>query len=293
MEGFMSHPVRTSRLLRTLAVAAAATAALALTAPSSASADDAVSPDRVAAAKAALDSMAGNAKGAWGVDKATGQLVVRLSADARGAKADAFVATARKYGKAVRVERMSGVLSEALAPGQAIYSSVGRCSMGWAVSGNSLLTAGHCTQGLPTWHINSTTGPLLGPSTGSSFPGNDFGIIRNDGGVPLQGGYSAGNSSPGQSVCKEGSTTGTTCGTTLATNVTVNYGGGNVVGGLYEVNICVEPGDSGGALHAGNTALGITSGSLLSGGRCLPGSQARGYFQPVTEALSFYGVSLV
>ena len=288
----MSHPVRTSLLFRALAVAAAATAALALSAPSIASADDSVSADRVAAAKSALDAMAGGTNASWGVESKTGQLVVRLAADARGAKTDALVATARTYGKAVRVERSAGVLSTALSPGQAIYSSVGRCSMGWAVTGNSLLTAGHCTQGLPTWHINSSTGPLLGPSTGSSFPGNDFGIIRNDGGVPLTGGYTAGNSSPGQSVCKEGSTTGTTCGTTLATNVTVDYGGGNVVGGLYEVNICVEPGDSGGALHAGSTALGITSGSLLSGGRCLSGSQARGYFQPVTEALSFFGVSL-
>jgi streptogrisin B len=289
----MSHPIRTSRLFRTLAVAAAAAAALALSAPSVASADEGVSAERAAAAMEALDAMAGSTKGSWGVDPATGQVVVELSADARGTGTEAFVATARKYGSAVRIERSAGVLSATLSPGDPIYSSVGRCSMGFAVTGNSLLTAGHCTEGLPTWRINSSSGPLLGPSTGSSFPGNDFGIIRNDGGVPLTGGYSPGNSSPNQSVCKYGSTTGTTCGTTLRTNVTVDYGGGDVVGGLYEVNICVEPGDSGGALVAGSTALGITSGSLLSGGRCLPGSQARGYFQPVTEALSFYGVSLV
>lgn len=289
----MSHPIRTSRLFRTLAVAAAATAALALSMPSAASADTGVSADRVAAAKAALDAMAGGTNAAWGVEPATGQLVVELAADAKGAKTNALVSTARKYGSAVRIERSAGVLSETLSPGDAILISGGggRCSMGFAVTGNSLLTAGHCTAGLPSWTTGS--GQPIGPSTGSSFPGNDFGIIRNDGGVPLTGGYSPGNSSPGQSVCKYGSTTGTTCGTTLRTNVTVDYGGGDVVGGLYEVNICVEPGDSGGAMVAGSTALGITSGSLLSGGRCLPGSQARGYFQPVTEALSFYGVSLL
>ncbi|WP_241780208.1 trypsin-like serine protease, partial [Streptomyces wadayamensis] len=53
-------------------------------------------------------------------------------------------------------------------------------------------------------------------------------------------------------------------------------------------NVCAEPGDSGGALFAGSTALGLTSGGS---GNCSSGGTT--FFQPVTEALSAYGVSII
>ncbi|MFC7472006.1 S1 family peptidase [Actinomadura keratinilytica] len=133
----------------------------------------------------------------------------------------------------------------------------------------------------------------------SSFPGNDYGIIRHsnpsaaDGRVSLyNGGYQeitgAGNASVGQSVQRSGSTTGLHGGSVTGLNATVNYGADGIVSGLIQTNVCAEPGDSGGALFAGSTALGLTSGGS---GNCSSGGTT--FFQPVTEALSAYGVSII
>ena len=48
-----------------------------------------------------------------------------------------------------------------------------------------------------------------------------------------------------------------------------------------------EPGDSGGSLFDGTAAIGLTSGGS---GNCTFGG--RTFFQPVTEPLSVYGVSV-
>jgi streptogrisin C len=64
--------------------------------------------------------------------------------------------------------------------------------------------------------------------------------------------------------------------------------------GLIRTNVCAEPGDSGGSLvsNPGSgvkvAALGMTSGGS---GNCTSGGTT--FFQPVTEALSVYGLSLV
>lgn len=93
----------------------------------------------------------------------------------------------------------------------------------------------------------------------------------------------------GQSICKSGSTTGLTCGTVQATGVTVNYAEGAVYG-MVQTNVCTQPGDSGGSWFSGSTAIGITSGGTV--GACSQ-SGFQSFFQPVTEALSAYGVSLI
>lgn len=72
-----------------------------------------------------------------------------------------------------------------------------------------------------------------------------------------------------------------------ALNATVNYGGGDIVSGLIQTTVCAEPGDSGGPLYSGTKALGLTSGGS---GDCTSGGTT--FFQPVTEALSAYGVSV-
>ena len=58
-----------------------------------------------------------------------------------------------------------------------------------------------------------------------------------------------------------------------------------VVSGLIRTNVCAEPGDSGGPLFAGTAAIGLTSGGS---GNCTTGGTT--FFQPVTEALSVYGL---
>jgi streptogrisin D len=256
---------------------------------------------RLARVQAALDAAAGNAPAgaSWGVDLASNTVLVSVPAG-RGA---AFVARARSFGAAVRVERTPAVQTQAFYGGQAIYRGGSRCSAGFNTRSGSgrnyVLTAGHCTDLGGTW--TTSGGQTIGPVAASSFPGNDYGAIRISspaaldprGGVLHNGAFrditGASRVAVGSSACKTGSTTGTTCGTVQAYNVTVNYAEGTVFG-LTRTNICTQPGDSGGAMYAGSRAQGITSGGSIGG--C---SQAgfRSFFQPADEALSVYGLTLL
>lgn len=201
----------------------------------------------------------------------------------------------------MRIESEAGVLSTRISGGQAIYAGGGgRCSLGFNVRSGStyyFLTAGHCTNISSSWYSNSSQTNLLGTRAGSSFPGNDYGIVRHSnsanaaGNVYLYNGSyrditGAGNAYVGQSVQRSGSTTGLRSGSVTALNATVNYAEGTVTG-LIRTTVCAEPGDSGGSLFSGSTALGLTSGGS---GNCRTGGTT--YFQPVTEALSAYGVSI-
>jgi streptogrisin D len=235
---------------------------------------------------------------AWAVDPAANEVVISLDSTV-GRKATARITRlARSFGDKASVERISGELSTTISGGQAIYAGGGRCSLGFNVRSGStyyFLTAGHCTNIGSTWYSNSGQTSVLGTRAGTSFPGNDYGIVRyttspGAGNVYLYGGYqeitAAGNAYVGQSVTRSGSTTGVHSGTVQALNATVNYAEGTVTG-LIRTNVCAEPGDSGGSLFAGSTAIGLTSGG---NGNCVVGGTT--YFQPVTEPLSVYGVSV-
>ncbi|MEV0154524.1 S1 family peptidase [Micromonospora sp. NPDC050686] len=240
---------------------------------------------------------------AWWTDPATNQVVVSVDSTVTGAKLERVKAAAARTGGAVRIEAEAGVLSTRISGGNAIYAGGGgRCSLGFNVRSGSgvyyFLTAGHCTNISSSWYSNSGQTSLLGSRSGTSFPGNDYGIVRysnqstaQPGNVTLYNGSfqditSAGNAYVNQSVRRSGSTTGVRSGTVTATNATVNYAEGSV-SGLIRTTVCAEPGDSGGSLFAGTTALGLTSGGS---GNCSSGGTT--YFQPVTEALSVYGVSV-
>ena len=186
------------------------------------------------------------------------------------------------------------MLSTLIAGGDAIYAGGGRCSLGFNVRSGStyyFLTAGHCTNIGTTWYANSASTTVLGTRAGTSFPGNDYGIVRYTSiasrrrhRLPVQRQLpditGAGNAGVGQTVTRRGSTTGMRSGRVTALNATVNYAEGTVTG-LIRTNVCAEPGDSGGPLYAGTTALGLTSGGS---GNCTTGGTT--FFQPVTEALS-------
>ncbi|MFE9690936.1 S1 family peptidase [Micromonospora sp. NPDC005806] len=255
------------------------------------------------AATAELERSAKIPGTAWWIDPATNQVVVSVDSTVTGAKLDRVKAAAARTGRAVRIEAEAGVLSTRINGGQAIYAGGGgRCSLGFNVRSGSgtyyFLTAGHCTNISASWYTNSAQTTYIGPRVGTSFPGNDYGIVRYDntglshpGTVYLYNGTSrditgAGNAFVGQSVSRSGSTTGVHGGSVTALNATVNYAEGSV-SGLIRTTVCAEPGDSGGSLFAGNTALGLTSGGS---GNCSSGGTT--YFQPVTEALSVYGVSV-
>ncbi|MBF5033270.1 MULTISPECIES: S1 family peptidase [unclassified Micromonospora] len=256
--------------------------------------------DKLNAATSELERSAKIPGTAWWTDPATNQVVVSVDSTVTGAKLERVKAAAARHNGAIRIEAEAGTLSTRISGGQAIYASGGRCSLGFNVRSGStyyFLTAGHCTNIGSTWYSNSSRTTVLGTRTGTSFPGNDYGIVRHSnsanaaGNVSLYNGSfqditSAGNAYVGQSVRRSGSTTGLRSGSVTALNATVNYAEGSV-SGLIRTNVCAEPGDSGGSLFSGTTALGLTSGGS---GNCSSGGTT--YFQPVTEALSRYGVSV-
>lgn len=228
---------------------------------------------------------------AWYVDKKTGTVVVTADSTV----SDAGLAKIRKAAGAdagaLRIDRTAGKFTQLLGPGDAIYGSGYRCSLGFnVVSGSTyyFLTAGHCGNVSKTWYSNSAQSTLIGPTIGSSFPGNDYALVRYDNtSLAHPGGYTAANAYVGEPVKRSGSTTGTRSGSVTALDATVHYSGGGTVRGMIQTNVCAEPGDSGGALYDGTKALGITSGGS---GNCTVGGTT--FYQPVTEALAKYRVSL-
>jgi streptogrisin D len=246
-----------------------------------------------------LDTTARIPGTAWAIDAQAHQVVVSLDRSVTGTELAKISAVVAELGTAVRTEQVAGTFSERLAGGDAIYGGQYRCSLGVNVRSGStyyFLTAGHCGNVASTWYANSSHTSVLGTTAGSSFPGNDYAIVRYTNGtvppgtVDLYPGSrditSAGNAYVGESVCRSGSTTHVHCGTVTAINATVNYAEGTVTG-LIKTNICSEGGDSGGTLYDGTIALGIASGGT---GNCSSGGTT--YFQPITEPLSVYGVSV-
>ena len=230
---------------------------------------------------------------AFAVDPISNQVVVTVDSTVTGAKLAAVKATVAKLGDAARIESTAGTLTTEISGGDAIYSGGSRCSLGFNVRSGStyyFLTAGHCTNIGTTWTNGSQT---LGTRAGTSFPGNDYGIVRYTnttitksgtvGSVDITG---YGNPTVNQSVTRRGSTTGIHSGRVTATGATVNYPQGSV-SGLIRTTVCAEPGDSGGSLYSGSTAVGLTSGGS---GNCRTGGTT--YFQPVSEPLGVYGVSV-
>jgi hypothetical protein len=230
-----------------------------------------------------------------------GRIIVSYDNTVTGSKFASLTGVTKQFGSRVTLEKLPGKLTKYISGGDAIYGGQYRCSLGFNVrSGTTyyFLTAGHCGNIASSWYSNSGHTTLLGTTFGSSFPGNDYAIVKystsytnHPGTVDLYNGStqditSAANASVGQAVKRSGSTTGVHSGTVSATNATVNYAEGTVTG-LIKTNVCAEGGDSGGALFAGTTALGLTSGGS---GNCSSGGTT--YFQPVTEALSRYGVSV-
>ncbi|MEV6811215.1 S1 family peptidase [Micromonospora sp. NPDC051296] len=253
-------------------------------------------------ATAELDRSAAIPGTAWWTDAATNQVVVSVDSTVTGAKLERVKAAAARTNGAVRIEAEAGVLSTRISGGEAIYAQGGgRCSLGFNVRAGStyyFITAGHCTNIATNWYSNSAQTSLLGTRAGTSFPGNDYGIVRysnqsvvQPGNVYLYNGTyrditASGNAYVGQSVTRSGSTTGVRSGSVTALNATVNYAEGQVRG-LIRTTVCAQPGDSGGSLFSGSTALGLTSGGS---GNCTSGGTT--YFQPVGPVLSRYGVSV-
>ncbi|MER7726124.1 S1 family peptidase [Streptomyces sp. NPDC096323] len=287
----------TARRSRAVGIAAGLVAVAALTIPSAqASSTGTYSANQLSAASEAVlgADVAGTA---WNVDPVTKKLVVTVDSTVSASEIQQIKDSAGANAGALRIEHTSGKFSKLISGGDAIYAPSWRCSLGFNVRSGStyyFLTAGHCTDGNPPWYTNSSHTTSIGPTVGSSFPTNDYGLVRYDNASVAHAGTvgsvditSAANATVGMSVTRRGSTTGIHSGTVSALNATVNYGNGDIVYGMIKTNVCAEPGDSGGPLYSGSRAIGLTSGGS---GNCSSGGTT--FFQPVTEALSAYGVSV-
>ena len=222
--------------------------------------------------KETIDTSANVTGMAWAVDPEENKVVITVDASVDAAELDHVKAGVEAAGDAVRIERVEGTFSPYLSGGHAITTGGSRCSLGFNVRRagvDHFLTAGHCTNLGGTW---SGGGMTAGVVAGSSFPGNDYGIVRYTTTVPRPGNVflynglyqeitTARNAIPGEPAKRSGSTTGLRSGMVQAVNQTVRYPQGTVTG-LIRTNICAQPGDSGGPLFNGTAALGPHLGRL-------------------------------
>jgi streptogrisin B len=277
------------RVHLTALVAGVGLAMSVLSGPQAPAAPDEPTSDQLAAVSAAVDEAAGPGV-AWYTDPAAGKVVVTADSTVSAAERKALRAAAGDDPSVLTVKRADGVFRLLLGAGDGIYGGDIWCSVGFNVgheSGRYLLTAGHCGDDVSTWYADSSETRLVGPTFRSSYPGNDYAVVRYDTRHGRPGGYSAGVAHVGQRVTRDGSASGEHSGTVTALHVNVRYEGGVTMRDMIEADICAEPGDSGGPLYAGSTALGITSGGQ---GDCP--SDGPTFYQPVLEALRDYDVWL-
>ncbi len=279
---------RIVRKARLVAAALGVTCAVAYALPAQAAPAPEVDARQLSAVSSAVDR-SGVGGIAWYVDEASNRVVVTADSTVSATEIAAIKRSAA--GSTVQVQRTAGVFRPLLSAGDAIYGGQYRCSAGFNVVQGStyyLLTAGHCGKVAKTWYTNSGHTTLIGATTGYSFPGNDYALVRYDNtSLSHPGGFTAANAFVGEAVKRTGSTTGTHSGTVTALNVTVRYTGGGTVRGMIQTNVCAEGGDSGGPLYDGTKALGLTSGGS---GDCRSGGTT--FYQPVVEAANNYGVTV-
>ncbi|GGZ21612.1 serine protease [Streptomyces inusitatus] len=289
-----------TRGARLLAVAASLVTAAALAAPTAVADSHATAaPSAAQLAKASDGVLKADIGGtSWYTDKATGKVVVTVDSTVSAAEIAKIKKTAGDQSGALQIKHTPGKFNRLIAGGEAIYGAGARCSLGFNVVGGGVyyaLTAGHCTNGRPSWTFGGGT---LGNVAAGQFPTYDYGVIRHannanaDGRVYLHNGtyrdiVNANTPSVGQRVERSGSTTGWRTGNVTALNATVNYGGGQVVYGTIQTNVCGQPGDSGGPLFSGNTAHGLLSGGS---GNCTSGGIT--FYEPVTRPLGIHGLSV-
>ncbi|MFF7393761.1 S1 family peptidase [Streptomyces scabiei] len=235
---------------------------------------------------------------AWVTDPTSNKVVVTADRTVSKAELARLTKVVDGLGAKAELKRTKGEYKPFVAGGDAITGGSGRCSLGFnVVKGGEpfFLTAGHCTEGISTW---SAGGQVIGENADSSFPGDDYGLVKytaevdHPSEVNLYNGSTqaisgAAEATVGMKVTRSGSTTQVHSGTVTGLDATVNYGNGDIVNGLVQTDVCAEPGDSGGSLFSGDKAIGLTSGGS---GDCTSGGET--FFQPVTEALSATGTQI-
>ncbi|MEU6819369.1 S1 family peptidase [Streptomyces atriruber] len=253
------------------------------------------------AAQRTLDGKTNIPGTSWAVDPKTNKVVVEADRTVTGDRLAKLKEAVGALGDRAALTRISGELTLLTAGGDAVYSSGGRCSLGFNVVKDGkpyFLLAGHCGKKGTSW--GPTRGNPVSVTDDSKFPGDDYALVRYTKDVPhpsavnLYNGSTqtitkAGEATVGQAIQRSGSTTQVRSGTVTALNATVTYRGGYKVTGLIKADVCADKGDSGGSMFAGDTALGLTSGGSIG---CGGGARGPMYFQPVTEPLNAYGATI-
>ncbi|MFD8275809.1 S1 family peptidase [Streptomyces flaveolus] len=235
----------------------------------------------------------------WATDPTTNKVVVTADRTVSEAEWAKLTEVVDGLGAKAELKRTKGEYKPFLAGGDAITGGGGRCSLGFNVTKGGepyFLTAGHCTEAISSW--SDSSGTVIGQNEVSSFPDNDYGLVKYSADVAhpsevnlysgsAQAISGAAEATVGMKVTRSGSTTQVHDGTVTGLDATVNYGNGDIVNGLIQTDVCAEPGDSGGSLFSGDKAIGLTSGGS---GDCTSGGTT--FFQPVTEALSATGTQI-
>ena len=252
---------------------------------------------QLAAVTAKLDQQAKIPGTAWRTDVHTGKILVTADSTVTGATLTRLSDLVRGFGDMATFKRTSGHLRPLIAGGDAIWGQGLRCSLGFNVhdsNGNpAMLTAGHCGVATNDWWADESNSQHIATTQQADFPGTDYSYALYDQGVDTPSSINdgtqitqAGDATVGENVTRSGSTSGEHSGSVTGLNATVNYQEGSV-SGLIDTNVCAEPGDSGGSLFDGGTAIGLTSGGS---GDCTSGGET--FFQPVPAALSALGLTL-
>ncbi|MFG2136947.1 S1 family peptidase [Streptomyces sp. NPDC048650] len=251
------------------------------------------------AARQTLKSKATIPGTSWGVDPVGNRIVVTADRTVKGAKLERLTKVTKTLGDKVQLRHSKGKFTPFIAGGDAIWGSGARCSLGFNVVKDGqpyFLTAGHCGNAIKSYS-DKQGGSEIATTEDSKFPGDDYSIAKYTADTPhpsevdLYNGSSqkitkAADATVGEKVQRSGSTTQVHDGTVKALNASVNYQEGTVEG-LIQTDVCAEPGDSGGALFDGESALGLTSGGS---GDCSGGGET--FFQPVPEALEAEGAQI-
>ena len=158
---------------------------------------------------------------AWGVDTATNQVVVTSTPQAKGAKTAALLATAKRFGTAVRVERQSTNFTSYISGGDAIYTGgcalLARLQRPQQPGTYYFLTAGHCTNigshlvrqqlaDAPARHRGPAPASRATTTASSATPPASPTARARCGSQDIT---NAGTPSVGEPVTRRGSTTGT------------------------------------------------------------------------------------
>uniref|UniRef100_UPI00073ED0FE S1 family peptidase n=1 Tax=Streptomyces specialis TaxID=498367 RepID=UPI00073ED0FE len=235
----------------------------------------------------------------WAIDPVSNAVRVTVDDTVTGTALTGVRDGVEALGGLATLQHAAGTFEPYIAGGDAIYSGGARCSLGFNVTVDgapAFLTAGHCGEVGSTWS-DSANGAGIGTLVAGEFPGSDYALVQYTSpidapsAVDLYDGTSqeitgAAEATVGQQVRRSGSTTGVHSGEVTALDVSVRYPQGTVEGTI-ETTVCAEPGDSGGALFADSSAIGLTSGGS---GDCARGGTT--FFFPVTTALAEVGATI-